>query len=414
MMTTLPTMRRSLLAGVGPCALVALGWVASAAPVQARDTAPETAAALQSAPDEGAAASSQEDQTDDTEFGADSGGGPGSNFAQGEDGNQIVVQGTRLRGQLDVEQAPILELSEADIAAEGVASIADLVTQIQNQTGSARGRGGGGRPVILVNGIRPGSFRELFQYPPEALAKVEVFPEEVAQRFGFPPDRRVVNLILKENYASREVELEFEGPARGGQFVNEQEFGYLQIANGGRINFNFTAQDASLLTEDERDIIQTEGSTSDLATDPSQAEFRSLRPDTRSLEANLSWAKAYLDSGLSVSANANYQRSDSRSINGLNTVTLTDASGESLTRTFGEETPLTQTSAEDFAQVSGSLSKSVNAFRLTSTFNGGYSELEQIIDRQFDTSELEQAALDGTLAIDGELPSAVDGGFDTA
>ncbi|MEM6857607.1 MAG: hypothetical protein AAF559_07020 [Pseudomonadota bacterium] len=413
-MNSLSILRRSLLAGVGPFALVSLGSAALAAPFEERVAAREDATVPQTAPDEGATSSPQEDQADDTDFGADSGGGPGGEFAQGEGGGQIVVEGTRLRGQLDVEQAPILELSEADIAAEGVASIADLVQQIQNQTGSARGRGGGGRPVILVNGIRPGSFRELFQYPPEALAKVEVFPEEVAQRFGFPPDRRVVNLILKEDYASREVELEFEGPARGGRFVNEQEFGYLQIADGGRINFNFTANDASLLTEDERNIIQTPGSTSELDSDPGQAEFRSLRADFRSLEANLSWAKAYIDSGLSVSANANYQRSDSRSINGLNIVTLSDASGESLTRTFGEETPLTQTRAEDFAQVSGSLSKRVNAFRLTSTFNGGYSELEQIIDRRFDTSELEQAALDGTLAIDGELPSALDSGFDTA
>ncbi|MEO1490041.1 MAG: hypothetical protein AAFR88_11515, partial [Pseudomonadota bacterium] len=233
---------------------------------------------------------------EETEFGTDSGGGPGTGVESGPQG-EIVVQGARLRGQLDVEQAPILELGEEDIAAEGVASIADLITQITNQTGSARGRGGGGgRPVILVNGIRIGSFRELFQYPPEALAKVEVFPEEVAQRFGFPPDRRVINLILKESYASREVELEFEGPARGGNYTREQELGYLKIADGGRINLNFTAQDTSLLTEAERDIIQTPGSISDLASDPGQAEFRSLVPDSRSLEANVSYAKAFIES----------------------------------------------------------------------------------------------------------------------
>ncbi|NNK46075.1 MAG: hypothetical protein HKP43_05535, partial [Altererythrobacter sp.] len=135
----------------------------------------------------------------------------------------IVVQAERLRGQLDVEQPPLLELNEADIASLGANSIEELIEAIGPQTGSSQGRGGG-RPVFLVNGIRIGSFRELRSYPPESVAKVEVMPEEVAQRFGFAPDRRVVNIILKENFSSREVELELEAPDRGGYWRNEQEF----------------------------------------------------------------------------------------------------------------------------------------------------------------------------------------------
>ncbi len=416
-MTLIPQTRVCLLAGV---CLATLSGLGSAAPLFAQGSQAGALAgdgvgyAAQRARDEGLSAQQGAQEADETEFGADSGGGPGNELQEGPDGTEIVVEGVRLRGQLDVEQEPILELGEADIAAEGVASIADLVTQIQNQTGSARGRGGGGRPVILVNGIRPGSFRELFQYPPEALAKVEVFPEEVAQRFGFPPDRRVINLILKENYSSREIELEFEGPARGGNLTTEQEFGYLKIADGGRFNINFTAQDVSLLTEDERNIIQPPGSTSDLATDPSQAEFRSLIPDSRVLDANISWAKAYLESGLSLSANANYERRDSRSLDGLNLVTLTNPDGESLTRTFGEDDPLERRSATDTGAVAGSLTLPVNAFRLTSTFDASLTENTTEIDNPFDTSALQLAALDGSLAIDGELPTSADAGFETA
>lgn len=330
------------------------------------------------------------------------------------EGGGIVVRGERLRGQLDVEQAPLLELGEEEIAAEGVASIADLVTQVSAQTGSSRGRGGGGRPIILVNGIRPGSFRELFQYPPEALEKLEVFPEEVAQRFGFPPDRRVINLILKDNYRNAEVEFEFEGPSRGGNYTREQEFGFLQITNGARINVNLEANDTSLLTEDERDIIQTEGSLSNIAGDPDQAPFRSLISDSRSLEANVSWAKAFLDSGTAVSANANYTRRDARALQGLNTVLLTDATGNSALRTFGEESPIEQTVAVDTLAASGSVNTPVNAFRLTSTFDANLSESETRFDQLFDTSELTDAALAGDLAIDASLPSSVQTGFDQA
>lgn len=328
---------------------------------------------------------------------------------------EIVVSGNRIRGQLLVEQAPLLQLDEQAIAAEGVTSITDLIAQISAQTGSARGRGGGGQPVILVNGIRIGSFREFASYPPEALARVEVFPEEVAQRFGFPPDRRVINLILKENYSNREVEFEFETPSRGGFVRTEQDFGTLRIADGGRFNLDFEVNDASLLTEDERDIIQTPGSVSEVPGDPEQAQFRSLTADTFGFEGNLSWAKAIIDSGTSLSANLNYQRSESRSLDGLNTVVLTDDPAvPGIVRTFGEDTPLARRSSTDRFSTAGSLTKPVGAFRLTATFDASLTETETEIDRRFDTAALEQAALDGTLAPDGPLPTSADAGFDVA
>lgn len=334
-----------------------------------------------------------------------------------EDGisaSRIIVEGTRLRGQLVVEQEPLLELGEEDIASEGVTSIADLVTQVTAQTGSARGRGSGERPVILVNGIRVGSFRELRSYPPEALARVEVFPEEVAQRFGFDPDRRVINLILKENYSSREVEFEFEGPSRGGYLALEQELGYLRIADGGRLNLNFEARDISLLTESERDVIQTPGSTSELASDPDQAEFRSLVADSLTLEANASWAKALIESGTSLSANLNYDRSESRSLSGLNLVELTDPSGASLLRTFGEDDPLERRNSTDTYSASGSLTRPIGDYRLTATADASLTDSETEIDQRFDASDLIAEAAAGLLSIDGVLPTSADAGFDIA
>ena len=295
---------------------------------------------------------------------------PESGSGTAVSGDDIVVSGKRIRGQLMVDQAPLLQLDEQAIAAEGVTSITDLIAQISAQTGSARGRGGGGQPVILVNGIRIGSFREFASYPPEALARVEVFPEEVAQRFGFPPDRRVINLILKDNYSNREVEMEFETPSRGGFVRTEQDFGTLRIADGGRFNLDFELSDASMLTEDERDIIQTPGSVSTVPGDPGQAEFRSLTADTFGFEGNLSWAKALIESGTSLSANVNYVRNESRSLDGLNTVVLTaDPAVPGIVRTFGADTPLARRSSTDRVSAAGSLTKPVNNFRLTTTFD---------------------------------------------
>lgn len=327
---------------------------------------------------------------------------------------EIVVSGRRVRGQLIVDQAPLLSLDETAIAAEGVTSIADLITQISAQTGSARGRGGGGRPIVLVNGIRIASFREFAAYPPESLAKVEVFPEEVALRFGFPPDRRVINLVLKENYSNRQAEFEIGTPSRGGLLTSEQEIGYLKIADGGRINLNFEVNDSTLLTEDERSIIQTPNSVSDVAGDPAQAPFRSLVADSLDITANASWAKAFTDSGTSLSANLNYARNQRRDQDGLNLVRLTDPAGNSALRTFGEASPLERRTSTDTVSAAGSLTKPVNAFRLTSTFDASLSESATEIDQRFDTSGFVADAAAGLLAIDAALPRTLDAGVNLA
>ena len=190
--------------------------------------------------------------------------------------------------------------------------------------------------------------------------------------------------------------------------------GFLQISDGARINVNLEVGDTSLLTEDERNIIQTPGSVSDVESDPDQAPFRSLVSDSRSVEANVSWAKAFLDSGTAVSANANYDRRDARALQGLNTVLLTDAAGNSALRTFGEDTPIEQTVAADTFSASGSVNTPVNAFRLNTTFDTSISESETRFDQLFDASGFASSALAGDLALDATLPSATQTGFDIA
>jgi hypothetical protein len=53
--------------------------------------------------------------------------------------------GRGVRGRLDAPQPPILELNEADIAAYGAGSLAELMQALAPQTGSSGGRGGGSR-----------------------------------------------------------------------------------------------------------------------------------------------------------------------------------------------------------------------------------------------------------------------------
>jgi len=325
----------------------------------------------------------------------------------------IVVRAQRMRGQLDVEQAPVLELNEEDILAVGANSVEELIAAIGPQTGSSRGRGGG-PPVFLVNGIRISSFREMRSYPPESIAKIEVLPEEVAQRFGFPPDRRVVNMILKDSYSSREIELEFEGPDRGGYFRNEQQFTMLRIKDGGRLNVNLEAGDVSMLTEAERGVVQPGSLQPDVSGDPDPAKYRSLVADSRSFEATANWAKAFIESGSSLSFNGTYERSDSLNLSGLNTVLLVAPDDSSALRTFGERDPLQRRSSSDTFSTAATWTRPVGSFQLTATLDASHALSSVEIDRRFDTQDLIDAAAAGTLAIDAPLPDVADNGFDTA
>ena len=327
---------------------------------------------------------------------------------------EIVVTGDRLRSQVDSSQAPILELNEADIAAYGVSSIADLVAALEPSTGTSRGRGGGGQPVFLVNGIRVGSFREFRNYPPEAIRKTEILPEEVAQRYGFAPDRRVINFILKDNYSALTAEVEYEQPQSGGYSRNEQEVTLLKITGGGRLNLDLKASDTSLLTEAERNVIQTPSSIPDVTGDPDPARFRSLVADTAEVVGSASFAKALGNSGASMSANATLGRTHSRSLSGLDTVLLTDPAGTSVLRTFGANDPLERRSTTDSAAVSGSYNQPLGAFQLTATADASLNDSTTEIERRADTSGLVAAAAAGNLAIGGALPGLGDAGFDTA
>lgn len=327
--------------------------------------------------------------------------------------SEIIVEGARVRGSLDVPQAPVVELDEADIAALGATSIEEMLGAISAQTSSSRGRGNG-RPITLVNGIRIGSFRELRSYPPEAILKVEVLPEEVAQKFGFSPDRRVVNIILKENYGSREIELEAESPDRGNYLATEQEFTLLRIRDGSRLNFNIEAENSDLLLEADRGVEQSPSRQSDLESDPDPAQFRSLLPDSFDFSASLNWAKADIEAGSSKSANVTYDRAENRDLTGLNFVTLVSPDGSSAQRVFGGNTPLQRRSSSDTLAIAGSFARSLWGQQLTITFDGSIAENETQVDRVADVAPLIDAAASGAMPIDAALPDSTDAGFDVA
>src|SRR5688572_20407012 len=170
-----------------------------------------------------------------------------------DDGEAIVVTGVR-RGTVIGDIPPENTLTARDVRATGATDMNELLEALSPQIGSARGRGGE-RPVLLLNGQRISSFRELRDIPTEAIQRVEILPEEVALKYGYRADQRVVNIVLRQRFRSTAVRAEARTPTEGGQLGGLGDITTLMIGRAGRTTLNLHAEGNSALTEAERDIL---------------------------------------------------------------------------------------------------------------------------------------------------------------
>lgn len=327
-------------------------------------------------------------------------------------GNEILVTAPRILGTIDVPQKPIEVLNEEDIASYGASSIEELIAALAPQTGSGRGRGGG-RPVFLVNGQRITSFREMRRIPPEAIRRLEILPEEVALRFGYPPNQRVVNFILKDKFNAASAAGEYNRPTRGGYDNYELESGLFKIAGPRRYNFSAKLDETSALTENERDIRQNPDQVPTVPGDPDPARYRSLAAQSSELSLEGTMTQGLGEKGLagSITASGGYTHSISNSLNGLDAVALS-YDGRTELRTLPD--PLRTRAVSDAFAGSLGYSSLLGDWQLSTTLDGTYTDASTRVDRRRDTSSLVAAAAAGELDIDGALPLLPGAGVDTA
>uniref|UniRef100_UPI0017D0F1B3 TonB-dependent receptor plug domain-containing protein n=1 Tax=Sphingomonas sp. TaxID=28214 RepID=UPI0017D0F1B3 len=178
---------------------------------------------------------------------------PPSEQADGAEGEDIVVVGQKPRGSVVGDIPPEKILNSRDIRATGATSISDLLDAVASQIGSARGRSGG-RPIVLLNGQRISGFRELRDLPPEAIERMEILPEEVALKYGYAADQRVVNIVLRRRFNSTSAEVRGRVATDGGYVAGQADGTRLIIANGKRTSFNVHVEGNTSLAESERDI----------------------------------------------------------------------------------------------------------------------------------------------------------------
>jgi iron complex outermembrane receptor protein len=175
--------------------------------------------------------------------------------AEEEEADDIIVTGSRrLPGAAIGDIPPEVTLNQGDIRSYGASSVTDLLTQLAPQLGSGQGRGGE-RPVVLLNGHRISGLREIQDIPTEAIQRVEILPEEVALRYGYNADQKVVNIVLRRYFRATTVEASAGTSTAGGGTSGSGEAGLLRIRRDTRLNLDVKYESSDSLLESQRDIL---------------------------------------------------------------------------------------------------------------------------------------------------------------
>lgn len=281
--------------------------------------------------------------------------------AQADDGEEIIVTGQPQRGSVIGNVQPEQQLSGADIRALGVTSISEMVSELSAQTN--------GTPVVLLNGKRISSFSEIQDIPSEAVARVDILPEQVALSYGYAPTQKVMNIVLRQRFRAETAEARAGTTTDGGRDTGQVEAGLLRIQGDNRFTINLKYSRADQLLESERDIVDIgasrltailrgaqidprlsalAGSIVTQTTIPASAAtgiptlanfvpgaataqsvdltpYRTLSPATENFSANATLARAL--GGVSATINGRLELSDSDSLQGLSQVALTLPAG---------------------------------------------------------------------------------------
>ncbi len=121
--------------------------------------------------------------------------------------DEILVTGHQQHGAVATDIPPETSLNATAIHALGAADLEevfeDLAPEIKNSSTEAGAQSQ--TPIVLVNGQRIAGFSSIRDLPPEAVRRIEIFPEKVALQYGYAPDQRVVNIVLRTRYRALTV-----------------------------------------------------------------------------------------------------------------------------------------------------------------------------------------------------------------
>lgn len=323
--------------------------------------------------------------------------------AGNEKDNTIIVTGRRW-GQADI--ASERDLDEDRIAAYGANTIGDLLEDIAPLIGGTRDT-----PVVLVNGRRINSATEVTGYPPEALKHVAILPPEAAARYGYAAGKRVVNLELKKNFASTDVDAGFSMPFTGGSSNSQLSVGRSVIDGNTRWNVQLRGSYDTPLLKSERDI-PVRSDVEAILPSLEAAEGRSIDPNryesltakARSVNMNIGVTRPVDDFFLSLSANAGFDRSTQLIGMPLSSLILPSAgAGETFYRLVGGRALESQQRSTNMG-ASASLSGLIAGWQASISASYSNNRNNSSNDTGYDSSALQQRVDAGDSSFDPSGP----------
>jgi hypothetical protein len=165
----------------------------------------------------------------------------------------IEVIAGKPRGSVEGDIKPELTLNPAQIRAYGAGSLSELLAFLEPQLRSSQGRDSG-QPVMLVNGRRISGFQEIRDIPPEAIERFEVLPEEVSLTYGYRPDQRVVNIVLRRRFRALTNEAGLKVATAGDRTSTDLQSTFFRVQGDQRWLFNGKISHDTPLFETDRDI----------------------------------------------------------------------------------------------------------------------------------------------------------------
>ncbi|MBB3586327.1 methyl-accepting chemotaxis protein [Sphingomonas sp. BK481] len=152
---------------------------------------------------------------------------------------------------MDTAIQPLATLDAGAISATGATSIDELLRTIRGVTQS----GDGQEPIFLLNAQRVSGYQEIGNLPPEAIEKVEVFPEPVALQYGYPPTRRIVNFITKRRFRQLSLKQAAGTSTRGGADNANAHVDYTRLRGDGRLTLSLDARHTDALLQTRRRVL---------------------------------------------------------------------------------------------------------------------------------------------------------------
>lgn len=171
--------------------------------------------------------------------------------------DSLVVRATR--GKSEGPAQPDLTLDAAEIQATGAGTIEDLVALLAAEI--TTGEPDAPPPIYLANGRRISGFQEISGLPSQAIERMDVLPPATALAYGYRPNQRVVNFVLRKRFRSAAAELEETTTTREGRTAERFAGDAFRLAGDERTTVGLGWRQESTLFEAERDIYRVPSAT---------------------------------------------------------------------------------------------------------------------------------------------------------